>query len=233
MSESSGGNEGPIRRWRPFIRRHDDQPSGTLYYTGGTYYENGKLTDGGKFYTVADDSQDPHGIGGGGSADVTPAEDGVPPSPVLPALADKQVLPPDLRSAIPLPPWWELQPEPEPERAPTRPHLDVLDMPYRFRYGIGVNNLVRRLGDGERVDHPLALVSLILGVIGVVFAFRFPLPVSILAWAIASRTVKQIERDPERLRGLKSAEAGRLLGRVGTGVYLFVQLATFALTALG
>jgi len=75
-------------------------------------------------------------------------------------------------------------------------------------------------------DHPRATTSLVLGILGVVLCQV----VAPFAWVIGKRTVNEIDASGGRMGGRGSAQAGYILGIVGTVllglglIYLVVML---------
>jgi hypothetical protein len=62
---------------------------------------------------------------------------------------------------------------------------------------------------------------LVLGLValgGLVFCAGFTLPIAPFAWFIGGRAVKEIDANPGRFSGRESAQAGRIMGMVGTGL---------------
>ncbi|MGH3495889.1 MAG: DUF4190 domain-containing protein [Nocardioidaceae bacterium] len=61
-------------------------------------------------------------------------------------------------------------------------------------------------------DHPRAVTALVLGLLGLLLCQL----VSPFAWVIGKRTVDEIDADPRRYAGRGQAQAGYILGIVGT-----------------
>jgi hypothetical protein len=61
-------------------------------------------------------------------------------------------------------------------------------------------------------DHPQAMLSLVLGIIGLVVCGI----VAPFAWVIGGRAVREIDESGGRLGGRSTANAGRILGIIGT-----------------
>ncbi|GAA4378853.1 DUF4190 domain-containing protein [Nocardioides caricicola] len=69
-------------------------------------------------------------------------------------------------------------------------------------------------------DHPQATVILVLGIIGLVACQVL----SVFAWVMGNRVVKEIDASGGQLGGRSTANAGRICGIVGT-VLLAISLA--------
>jgi hypothetical protein len=65
---------------------------------------------------------------------------------------------------------------------------------------------------GPQRDHPQATTALVLGILGIVVCFVLA-PV---AWVVGGRAVREIDASHGALGGRGSANAGRILGIVGT-----------------
>jgi hypothetical protein len=81
-------------------------------------------------------------------------------------------------------------------------------------------------------DHPKATTALILGILGIVVC-GFIAP---FAWRIGKRTVDEIDASQGRLGGRGSAQAGYILGLIGTallGLGLLVLVGILVLTIVG
>lgn len=80
---------------------------------------------------------------------------------------------------------------------------------------------------GPAQGHPLATVSLILGILS--------LPVQLLgpvAWVLGRRAVAEIDAQPERWEGRRSARVGTVLGMVTTAVLLLGLVGAVAYVVL-
>ncbi|QWZ07015.1 hypothetical protein KRR39_16075 [Nocardioides panacis] len=81
-------------------------------------------------------------------------------------------------------------------------------------------------------DHPRATTSLILGILGIVICGI----IAPFAWRMGKRTVDEIDASHGQLGGRGSAQAGYILGIVGTillGLGLLVVLGAIVLGVLG
>jgi hypothetical protein len=68
-------------------------------------------------------------------------------------------------------------------------------------------------------EHPSATTALVLGIIGLVgiaFCGGLTLVLSPFAWAIGRRSVKEIDASPGRYSGRDKANAGKIMGLIGT-----------------
>jgi hypothetical protein len=81
---------------------------------------------------------------------------------------------------------------------------------------------------GVPQDHPSATTALVLGILGVVLCQVL----SPFAWVIGGRAVREIDASQGALGGRGSANAGRVLGIVGT-VLLLVGLVVGAILIVG
>ena len=83
-------------------------------------------------------------------------------------------------------------------------------------------------GGGYAPDHPKATTSLILGILGlVVCGVLAP-----FAWRMGKRTVSEIDASHGQLGGRGTAQAGYILGLIGTILLGFVVLVMVGLVAL-
>ena len=84
--------------------------------------------------------------------------------------------------------------------------------------------------------HPTATTSMVLGLVslaGILFCAGITLVLSPFAWWLGGRAVKEIDASQGRLGGRESAQAGRIMGIIGT-VLLLLGIAAFtALIAIG
>ena len=71
-------------------------------------------------------------------------------------------------------------------------------------------------------DHPQATLALVLGLVGVVGAFIFcvPLLVSPFAWGVGHSALKDIRASQGRIGGESQARTGMILGIVGTALLI-------------
>lgn len=75
--------------------------------------------------------------------------------------------------------------------------------------------------------HPSATTALVLGIVSLVGALVCFLPVfaAPFAWVIGGRAVREIDENPQRWSGRESANAGRIMGIVGTAILILSLLA--------
>ena len=81
-------------------------------------------------------------------------------------------------------------------------------------------------------DHPKATTALILGILGIVVCGL----IAPFAWRIGKRTVDEIDASQGRLGGRGSAQAGYILGLIGTallGLGLLVVVGILVLMVVG
>lgn len=82
---------------------------------------------------------------------------------------------------------------------------------------------------GYAPDHPKATTSLVLGILGlVVCGFIAP-----FAWRVGKRTLDEIDGSQGRLGGRGQAQAGYILGIIGTAVLALGLVALVILALLG
>lgn len=88
---------------------------------------------------------------------------------------------------------------------------------------------------GQPPNHPSATTAMVLsliGLIGIMFCAGITLVLSPFAWVIGGRAVKEIDANPGRYGGRDQAQAGRIMGIIGTvllilgliGIVLFIGL---------
>lgn len=80
--------------------------------------------------------------------------------------------------------------------------------------------------------HPQATMVLILGILGLVICSVL----APIAWVMGNRAVREIDASPQPMAGRGEANAGRILGIVGTvllaiGIVAFIALIAFGLIA--
>ncbi len=82
--------------------------------------------------------------------------------------------------------------------------------------------------------HPSAMTALILGLVsvgGVALCAGITLPLAPFAWFSGGRAVKEIDANPGRYSGREQAQAGRIMGMVGTGLLVLGLLSIAAFIA--
>ncbi|KAA1397280.1 DUF4190 domain-containing protein [Aeromicrobium ginsengisoli] len=78
-------------------------------------------------------------------------------------------------------------------------------------------------------QHPRATTAMVLGIIGLTgFACYVTFLVAPVAWILGARAVKEIDANPQAYSGRSEANAGKIMGIVGT---VLLILALLALTA--
>jgi hypothetical protein len=85
---------------------------------------------------------------------------------------------------------------------------------------------------GYAPDHPKATTALVLGILGVVLC-SLAAP---FAWRIGKQTVREIDDSHGQLGGRGAAQAGYVLGIIGTvllGLYVLVIVAAIGLVVVG
>lgn len=84
-------------------------------------------------------------------------------------------------------------------------------------------------------DHPRATTALVLGLVAIVGGVTcgLPLVVGPFAWAIGRRTVKDVDREPQRYGGRGMAMAGYVLGVISTVLLVLAVVALVLLLVIG
>ena len=82
--------------------------------------------------------------------------------------------------------------------------------------------------------HPQATTALVLGLVSLIglFVCLFPILAAPFAWRTGGRAVKEIDAQPGRWSGREQAQAGRIMGMIGTILLVLGTLAIIALVAL-
>lgn len=83
-------------------------------------------------------------------------------------------------------------------------------------------------------DHPRSTFAMVLGIIAIAggFACYLPLLAAPFAWVIGSRAVREIDEAGGQLGGRGQANAGKILGIVGTVLLTLVLLVVAVLVVL-
>ena len=68
--------------------------------------------------------------------------------------------------------------------------------------------------------HPQATTALVLGLVSLIglFVCLFPILAAPFAWRTGGRAVKEIDAQPGRWSGREQAQAGRIMGMIGTAL---------------
>ncbi len=77
-------------------------------------------------------------------------------------------------------------------------------------------------------NHPQATTSMVLGIVGlasIVVCGGLLLVLSPFAWSMGSRVLREIDAEPQRWGGRDQANAGRIMGIVGTVLLVLAVLA--------
>ncbi len=82
--------------------------------------------------------------------------------------------------------------------------------------------------------HPSATKAMVLGIgaLAGLFICGIPIVLAPFAWLIGGRAVKEIDADPGRFSGREQAQAGRIMGIIGTGLLVLGIIAMLGLMAL-
>lgn len=89
---------------------------------------------------------------------------------------------------------------------------------------------------GMLPDHPSATTAMVLSIIGLaglLFCGGITLVLSPFAWAIGGKAVREIDAQPGRYGGRDKAQAGRVMGIIGTVILVLGVVAIVALVAIG
>lgn len=78
-------------------------------------------------------------------------------------------------------------------------------------------------------QHPQATTALVLGILGIVVCGIL----APIAWSIGGKAVREIDANPAAYSGRGEANAGRIMGIVGTCILIFWVVALLGLLALG
>jgi hypothetical protein len=86
---------------------------------------------------------------------------------------------------------------------------------------------------GALPDHPSATTAMVLGIVGLLgIACGFLLVVSPFAWYVGAKAVREIDAAPGRYAGRDKANAGKIMGIIGTVLLVLAILALIAVIAL-
>lgn len=120
--------------------------------------------------------------------------------------------PPDPAGPSPYPPYGQPQPGAQPVPYGQQPYAQV---PY---------------GGAAAPKHPSATTAMVLGIIalGGMFFCLLPIVVAPFAWITGGRAVKEIDANPGRYSGRGEAQAGRIMGIIGTVLLILGLLAIIA-----
>ena len=72
----------------------------------------------------------------------------------------------------------------------------------------------------------------IIGLVGIVFCGGITLVLSPFAWAIGRKSVREIDANPGRFGGRDKANAGKIMGIIGTVLLIIGILGIIAIIAL-
>lgn len=83
--------------------------------------------------------------------------------------------------------------------------------------------------------HPSATTAMVLGIgaLGGMFVCGIPIVLAPFAWMVGGRAVKEIDANPGRYSGRDQAQAGRIMGMIGTGLLVLGAIALIGLIVLG
>lgn len=82
--------------------------------------------------------------------------------------------------------------------------------------------------------HPSATTAMVLGIcaLGGMFICGLPIVLAPFAWLIGGRAVKDIDANPGRYSGRQQAQAGRIMGMIGSALLVLATIAFVAFIAL-
>lgn len=89
-------------------------------------------------------------------------------------------------------------------------------------------------GYAAPLPHPSATTALVLGIVSLIglFICVFPILAAPFAWRTGGRVVKEIDAQPGRWSGREQAQAGRIMGIIGTVLLVLGLIAMIAMVAL-
>ncbi len=88
---------------------------------------------------------------------------------------------------------------------------------------------------GGPAEHPSATTAMVLGIValaGLAFTAGLTLVVAPAAWIVGARAVREIDAAPGRYAGRDRAQAGKVMGIIGTVLLVLEVLTIIALVAL-
>jgi len=83
--------------------------------------------------------------------------------------------------------------------------------------------------------HPQATAAMVFGIVSLagLFACVVPILVAPVAWILGAKAVKEIDANPSGYSGRSEANAGKIMGIIGTVLLVLVLLAVIALVIIG
>jgi Domain of unknown function (DUF4190) len=88
---------------------------------------------------------------------------------------------------------------------------------------------------GALPEHPSATTAMVLGIVslaGLLFTVGLTLLLAPVAWVVGARAVREIDASPGRYSGRDRAQAGKVMGIIGTVLLALGVLAVIAIVAL-
>jgi hypothetical protein len=88
---------------------------------------------------------------------------------------------------------------------------------------------------GQLPEHPSATTAMVLGIIGlvgIVLCLGLTLVLSPAAWVVGAKAVREIDASPGRYGARDRAQAGKIMGIIGTVLLVLGVLAIIALVAI-
>ncbi|WP_199904862.1 DUF4190 domain-containing protein [Nocardioides sediminis] len=82
--------------------------------------------------------------------------------------------------------------------------------------------------------HPSSTTAMVLGLVSLIGLFICVVPIVMapFAWVTGGRVVKAIDAEPGRWSGREQAQAGRIMGMIGTAILVLIVLAVVAFIVL-
>lgn len=84
---------------------------------------------------------------------------------------------------------------------------------------------------GDLPEHPSATTAMVLGIVslaGLLFTVGITLLLAPVAWVVGARAVREIDASPGRYAGRDRAQAGKVMGIIGTVLLVLVVLLVIA-----
>ena len=126
-------------------------------------------------------------------------------------------------------------PGPDPSQAqvpwgqPATPYAQVpYGQPGQVPYG------APSYGGGMLTQHPSATTAMVLGIcaLGGMFVCGLPIVLSPFAWMVGGRAVREIDANPGRYSGRDQAQAGRIMGMIGSALLVLIVIGIVAVITL-
>lgn len=145
----------------------------------------------------------------------------VPPAPDSSPYPRPTAIPAAAPSPSSLPPYATAPAPPAYEQPPVAYGSGPFE-PARDGSGAQLAPMYSYVHSPQQVEHPNAVPTLVLGVLGFVFGVTFP-----IAWYLGAKGNAEVRRDPQRYRSSGMMTVGMVLGIIGT---VFMALAVLMIT---